>query len=183
MDAWIVQDGNYGEFERGQVAELAVEFWATERLVDAPGHTPRARPKGDGSYAITGQVTAIRDDAWALDCGIGIFQDQRPPNGISVGDWLTGTVHLGIDPFFYFERLHAFEAFPPLIYTWQIVNLSIQTAPFVEVRGVRSRDPDQIGWRPIERTDAWHDDNGHASYLLECALLRPGPKRTSATAT
>jgi len=136
MDAWIVQDGNYGEFERGQVAELAVEFWATDRLVDAPGHAPSARPKGDGSYAITGQVIAIRDDAWALDCGIGIFQDQRPPDGISIGDWLTGTVHLGIDPFFYFEHLHAFEAFPPLIYTWQIVTISIQTAPFIEVGGV-----------------------------------------------
>lgn len=69
MDAWIVQDGNYGEFERGQVAELAVEFWPPERLVDAPSRTPHVRPTGDVSYDITGQVTAIRDNAWALDCG------------------------------------------------------------------------------------------------------------------
>lgn len=182
MESWIVQDGNYGDFERGQVAEYAVEFWAPDPLVPISSRGRSARRLDGATYEIAGQVTAIADRAWAVDCGIGIFQDERPPADISVGDWLGGVVNLGIDPFFYFERLHSVDGFPPLIYTWQILSISMQTAPFIEVGGARTRDSGQHGWREVERTDAWHDNESFASYLFDCTLLDANPKRTSATA-
>ena len=32
------------------------------------------------------------------------------------------------------------------------------------------RDPDRIGYVETKATDAWNDDQGHASYILECEL-------------
>jgi hypothetical protein len=36
-------------------------------------------------------------------------------------------------------------------------------------------------YRVVEQTNAWDDDGGYASYILECTLLDDPPKRTSAT--
>jgi hypothetical protein len=71
---------------------------------------------------------------------------------------------------------------PPLIYTWRIAEISRQTAPFVEAGNMLVRDPTKLGWLPLERTDAWHDDDGLADYKLDCVLLDVPPKRSSTTA-
>jgi hypothetical protein len=127
------------------------------------------------------------EKAWALDCGIGFYQDQPPPPppppGVAVGDMVRGIVNLGVDPFFYFERLHAFAGMPPLIYTWRIDGISRQAAPFVQAGNALVRDPPKQGWLPLNRTDAWHHDDGRASYKLDCVLLDVPPKRSSTTAT
>jgi hypothetical protein len=34
----------------------------------------------------------------------------------------------------------------------------------------------------VERTNAWHDDDGLAAYKLDCVLLDVPPKRSSTTA-
>ena len=62
-------------------------------------------------------------------------------------------------------------------------HIRMQTAPYVRA-GDRCwvRDKTRLGWREIDHTDAWHDDDGHADYLLECRLLDVPPKRTRATA-
>jgi hypothetical protein len=183
LDSWIVQDGNYPDFESGQHAEFAVEFYFPEPP-ELTGHDDtRVRWTDGTSYEISGRVIAIVENAWVLDCGIGVYQDQAPPPGIAVGDMVRGVANLGIDPFFYFERLHAFAGMPPLIYTWRIDEITRQTAPFVEAGNVFIRDPRKLGWLPLERTDAWHDDDGQATYKLDCVMLDVPPKRTSTTAT
>jgi hypothetical protein len=183
LDSWIVQDGNYPDFERGQQAEFAVEFFCPDPLELTDDATPLVRWAGDTSYEICGRVMAIAEKAWAIDFGIGVYQDELAPRGLAVGDMVRGIVNLGVDPFFYFERLHAFAGMPPLIYTWRIDGISRQTAPFIQAGNMLIRDPSKQGWLPLERTDAWHDDEGRASYKLDCALLDVPPKRSSATAT
>jgi hypothetical protein len=64
-----------------------------------------------------------------VDCGIGVYQEQPPPPGIAVGDMVRGIANLGVDPFSYFERLHAFAGMPPLIYTWRIDERSPDRRP------------------------------------------------------
>jgi hypothetical protein len=183
LDSWIVQDGNYPDFVGGQQAEFAVEFCFLEPPELAGDVASCARRTVGTSSEISGRVTAIVEQAWVLDCGIGVYQDQPPPPGIAVGDLVRGVANLGVDPFFYFERLHAVAGMPPLIYTWRIDAISRQAGPFVQAGNVLARDRTKDGWLPLERTDAWHDDDGLASYKLDCDLLDVPPKRSSTTAT
>jgi hypothetical protein len=183
LESWVIQDGNYGDFERGQNAEFAVEFWAPQPLALTSNRAFAAHHLGGSAYDVHARVVTVTDRAWVIDCGIEIYRDESPPSGLTVGDWLRGTIHLGVDPFFYFERLHAIDGFPALVRSWRIDAISQQTGPFVQIDGMSMRDPGQMGWRPINRTDAWSDDDGLASYLFECTLLDVPPKRKSATAT
>jgi len=105
------------------------------------------------------------------------------PQGLSRGDFVKGGISLGVDPFFYFEMLHALPGMPPLIYSWRINSIRIQTAPFIKKGNIFSRDEDKLGYKAIERTNAWKDDNGSGEYLLTCARLDIPPKFRSATAT
>ena len=97
---------------------------------------------------------------------------------------VAGTAYLGVDPFSYFERFHNLQGMPDLVYTWRIESIVRQTAPFIDRgEGILVRDPSKLGWMPLDETDAWHDDNGFAEYVLTCTLLDVPPKRSSATAT
>ncbi len=183
LDAWIVQDGNYPDFERGQQADFAVEFYFAEPPTVTDHQSPSIVHVEDTSYAVVGRVLATSEKAWVLDCGIGIYQELPVPAGVEVGRCVRGTASLGVDPFFYFERLHALPEMPPLVYTWRIDAIWRNAAPFVRSGSVLVRDPEQLGWIPLERTDAWHDDDGRASYRLDCVLLDSPPKRSSSTAT
>jgi hypothetical protein len=183
LDAWIVQDGNYPDLESGQQAEFAVEFYFPEPLELIEGGIPSARWISGTSYEISARVTAIIDRAWVLDCGIGIYRDDSPPSGVGVGDMVRGTVDLGVDPFFYFERLYATPGLPPLVYSWRIDEISRQTAPFINTGHEFVRDPTKLGWSPVRRTNAWHDDDGMATYKLDCELLNVPAKRSTTTAT
>jgi hypothetical protein len=182
VDSWIVQDGNYPDFESGQQAEFAVEFYFPEPAELTDQVAPRAHLIDGCSYELSGRVMVLMEEAWVLDCGIGVYQEQPPPPGIAVGDMVRGVANLGVDPFPYFERLHAFAGMPPLIYTWRIDEISRQTAPFAEAGNMLTRDPTKLGWLLLERTDAWHDDDGRADYKLDCILLDVPPKRSSTTA-
>jgi len=183
LDAWIVQDGNYPDFERGQQVEFAVEFDFAEAPVLTESTSSSIAHLEDTSYEVVARVLAATEKAWALDCGIGIFQELPPPAEVEIGRYVRGTANLGVDPFVYFERLHALPSMPPLVYTWRIDAIWRNAAPFVRSGDVLIRDPAQLNWMPLQRTDAWHDDDGHASYKLDCVLLDLPPKRSSATAT
>jgi hypothetical protein len=157
LDSWIVQDGNYPDFESGQHSEFAVEFYFPEPPELIEHGAPGVRWTEGNSYEVSGRVVAIVEKAWVLDCGIGVYQDQPPPPAIAAGGMVRGIANLGVDPYFYFDRLHRSAGMPPLIYTWRIAEISRQTAPFVEAGNVLIRDPTKLGWLPMERTDAWHD--------------------------
>ena len=184
LAAWIIQDGNYPDFELGQSAEFAVEFWPVEPFAIAIGGIRSAVPGAGSTYDVCAQVVAVDGGYWVIDMGLQVFEEAPPPDGVKVGSWIRGTIGLGVDPFFYFERLYRFEQMPPLIYTWTIDAIAMQTAPFVEAEPrMVAGDPDRLAWERIGKTDAWHDDGGNGSYLLTCSRLPVEPKRSSSTAT
>lgn len=181
ISSWIIQDGNYPDFCRGQIVEFAVEFYP-EQFAYTNRRAKRIEHLRDEQYEASGEVVYSTADQWVLDLGILVYQDSKPLAGAKPGVYFAGKVNLGIDPFFYFERLCKMPNIPALIYTWKIEQILRQTAPFKNQNGLLIRDPDKLGWTEIDATDAWKDDGGNASYILECSKLEHEPKHTSRTA-
>jgi hypothetical protein len=182
LDSWIIQDGNYGEFQTGDVTTFAVEFWTQDHALAlaAPAPAgPSIQHVTDATYRIHAPIVYLAPRWWVIDIGIPVFQEQVPPAGTALGQWVQGEINLGIDPFFYFERLAQARESPPLIFEWTIDAIDMQTAPIVETSpGIRARDPARHGWKRIAQTDAWHDDTGDATYLLHCRLKNRAPRHS-----
>ena len=187
LSSWIILDGNYDDFETGQCAEFALEFYSQAfRKIDVK--VKSSKRLGAAEYEIIGEVIYLTPEVWVLDFGICAFQESKPPAGTQVGSFVTAKIHLGIDPFFYFEYLHSLPNMPSLMYSWNINSISQQTAPFVETREpsgrkVLIRDAMKLGYKLISKTDAWKDDNGNAEYVLRCTRLGVPPHFKSSTAT
>lgn len=176
-----LQDGNYGDIACGERLDAAVEFYFEDAPTLAEERTPAAQHEGGSTYEVVGCVTIVESDAWVIDIGIPVFWESAPPKGLSVGDCVAGKATLGVDPFFYFERLGQRVSMPPLIYIWRIFEILRQTAPYIPAGPrVMIRDPSKLGWAPLQRTDAWNDDAGRADYLLRCELLPEPPRRSRA---
>jgi hypothetical protein len=190
LSAWIIQDGNYPDFVAGRTAEFAVEFYygpSTEiALVNAD---ISARLAVDSKYNVVAELVSQTSDVTILDVGILIYAEREgafPEH--QRGARVETTLSFGVDPFFYFEQLSKNPAIPPLIYSWRILSILRQTAPWVEVkdhsgRSMRIRDEHKLGYVEVNRTDAWKDDGGFGEYILRCELLEIDPKRKSATPT
>jgi hypothetical protein len=198
LDSWVLQDGNYPDFSIGQRAEFALELYARDGLRRAQGDSvqkPGYRHVVDSMYDITGVVVLANKHGAVLDFGLVAYSISRIEvsggGSIRAGDRVEGRVGLGVDPFFYFEELAQRREFPPLIYPWRIEQILRQSAPWVAARPgdypagseaaqaaaegtLQVRDSTKHGWEPIEKTDAWRDDRGRASYLLQCRR-EPGP--------
>lgn len=189
LSSWIIQDGNYPDFTAGQHAEFALEFYS-EAYRKSDARSKSLKNLGSAKYEIVGEVIYLTPEVWVLDFGICAFQESKPPEGVSVGSFVEAKIHLGIDPFFYFERLYTLPKMPALIYSWKINSIGQQTAPFIETREPSGqkllvRDEKKLGYSSIAKTDAWKDDggSGSAEYVLTCTQLDVQPKFESATAT
>jgi len=181
MSAWIIQDGNYGDFRTGQRASFALEFGMREPLVVVDATQPSMRSVGDSDYEAIGKVVYADDEWWVLDIGILIFREMRPQPNAVVGAWLAGKINIGLDPFFYFFRLAHLENAPALIYDWTIEAIEIETAPLIETSPRRFvRDPSRMALRTITETNVWDDDDGHGWYILHCRRVDGAPRRTLA---
>jgi hypothetical protein len=182
LSSWIIQDGNYGDFRCGERAAFALEFYASTEWAEIdPGRAPAPSliHAGGAHYRTSGQVVHVADDWWAIDAGTLLYREERPPRVVRRGSWLGGEIDVGVDPFFYFERLSKRADAPPLIYDWMIEKIEIQTAPFIETRPrMMERDPERPGWREIGSTDAWNDDGGRAEYNLHCKRIDGRVRRT-----
>ena len=184
LSAWIIQDGNYEDFERNQQTSVALEFYPGENLqVCAPGAPPSlALISSSGSsplYDVTGTIVHVAEDWWVVDFGIRAFrEDKSTKHKFRQGDCVRGQISFGIDPFFYFERLARRDDAPALIYEWTITKIEMQTAPRIETKPKYfERDPRLLGWREVEKTDAWLDDDGRAEYLLHCRRSEAPPRQ------
>lgn len=190
LASWIIQDGNYGDFHPGE-ATFAVEFYPLEIAIgpqtDSSSNISMQRVR-DSRYRVTGSVLHVAKDWWVLDIGFHAYLDREPPPNAIPGVSVQGLIELSIDHFAYFERLGREPDAPPLIYDWQIQRIDIQTARWIEAgprwrpsdaglqRAGFERDASEFGWREVEQTNAWYDDDGFAEYLLHC-------RRTSAPPT
>jgi hypothetical protein len=187
LSAWIIQDGNYPDFKTGQHAEFALEFYP--KIIRASELKVKSAKRLDAAkYEINAEVVYLTPEVWVLDFGICAFQESKPPKEMSLGEYVNAEIYLGIDPFFYFERLYAFSGIKPLVYSWKINLIRQQTAPFIEThkpsgQKVLIRDETKLGYKKLDETDAWKDDDGHGEYVLNCVRFDVAPKFGSATAT
>jgi hypothetical protein len=178
---WIIRDGNYPDFERGQQVEFAVEFWYDDPPHEASG-APSASLIQESDYLVTARVEHTSAEAWVIDCGIAMYRDVPAPEGIARGGVVSGRVGIGVDHFAYFEQLHAVPGMPPLIYTWIVDSIELYSAPMVEVNGIRQYDAARASHELIEQTDAWlHGTSTGQSYILHCTLLDVPPKHQRTT--
>ncbi|HEY0910162.1 MAG TPA: hypothetical protein VGD75_08005, partial [Bradyrhizobium sp.] len=137
LDSWVIEDGNYPEFTRDAEVAFALELYASSPLEEVePGSNPAAflRHIGEANYEVLGQVVYVADDWWVMDVGVLAFREERPPTNLRRGNWLCGKIFIGIDPFFYFERLAHQPGAPGLIYDWKIEKIEVQTSPLIEVK-------------------------------------------------
>jgi hypothetical protein len=176
LDSWIIMDGNYGDFARDAEVAFALEFHATPPLEEVEPNAilaPSLTRVGNADYEALGQVVHVADDWWVINVGVLAFREEKPPANVRPGRWLRGRIFIGIDPFFYFERLAHQHSAPALIYNWKIEKIEVQTAPLIRVGPrIMTRDPAQLGWKEIVETNA-REDAGE--YLLHCSRL-DGPR-------
>jgi hypothetical protein len=181
LSAWIIQDGNYGDFTRGQRAAFALEFEAQGEWteIDANSNpTTSLINIGGPFYQAHGRVAHVAKDWWVMDLSVLAYKEWPAPAIVRSGAWLTCELCLVVDHFSYFERLSDQADAPALIYDWQIEKIEMQTGPWIEVSPrYWERDQNRLGWREIDRTDAWHDDEGYGEYLLHCKRLGDAPRR------
>jgi hypothetical protein len=174
LSSWIIQDGNYGEFEVGREYRFALEFYAPEIVVDASPVDARVlAPLGNAKYKGIGSVIYGSDNAWVIDVGVPAYRQERLPARARVGSRVAGDIYIGVDPFFYFESLCALPGMPNLYRQWFIRRILLETTPWLETvdetgRTLRTRDESKTGYKEVDATDAWQDDGGHGHYLLEC---------------
>jgi len=187
LSSWIIQDGNFADFETGRKAKFALEFFPQSvRLSDV---TSKSAIRRDAAkYEINGEIVLLAAKVWVLDFGIRAFQNSAPPTGVSAGQFVAAEIYLGIDPFYYIEELFTLPGMPPLIYSWKVNSIAQETAPLIESlkpsgQKVLIRDKNKLGYKTIPKTDAWKDDDGHGEYVLTCERLDIPPKFESETAT
>jgi hypothetical protein len=180
LDSWIVQDGNYCDFRIGEETQFAVEFHPFRTSPAASQSAQMVRQNGC-RYQCQARYAFIAENVCVLDFGIAAYSELRSPMDAKLNDWIDVELYLGIDPFFYSERLVDIPGMPLLSYDWRIEKIWLETTPWLETRDssgrtVRSRDATREGFRETGATDAWNDDGGHAHYLLECRVIG-GPRR------
>lgn len=192
LSAWVLQDGNYTDFVVGQVRQFALEFnyppHARLRPTAEPGLSCRA-VDDDATYRIRAElVRSAREpmehchilDFGLLAYGESMVLDDFEPSAAGVR--LGGEIRLDVDHFAYMEHLATRPGMPPLIYTWRIDEIRLDTSPSMSIEfghplyggpnegPIEIRDPERKRWRNVEATDTW---NHSGSYTLRCALLDP----------
>jgi hypothetical protein len=183
VDSWIIQDGNYGDFSVGQLASFALEFYPQSLKPSQSKSLAFTNVRGC-RYRIRGEVVFCQNGVWVLNTGFLAYQQGEPPDYVSQHSWVEGDVNIGIDPFMYFEDLKNRSGIPTLTYSVSVEKILLETTPWLTKvdesgREIWWRDEQDESYQEIEKMDAWKDDNGHASYVLECSEME-GRKLTSA---
>lgn len=180
LAAWIIQDGSYGDFEVGREYRFALEFYRHDVVVGpAASSTPSLAHIGNALHEAVGTIVFCIDSAWVVDFGVPAFQEAKPPSWATPGTSDSGRFYLGVDPFFYFERLKKERGMPNLFRQWFIRRILLETTPWKENMDphglkVTTRDSTRESFIEVTATDAWNHDNGHGHYIFECEQ-RPEP--------
>ncbi len=175
IDAWIIQDGNYGDFTVGQKTQFALEFHP-HSLKSSDCKSSSATHVKASRYQICGQVVYRTKSVWVLDMGFLAYQESSPPRYAGKGSWVEGEIYLGVDPFMYFEHLKNMSGMPSLTYSFRIGQIFLETTPWLtrsddSGHSMMVRDEENESYREVAETDAWNDDNGHAHYVLKCISM------------
>lgn len=176
LAAWIIQDGNYGEFEAGHEYRFALEFYPHDiALASAASTVPGLSHLSGALHDARGTIVFCTDSAWVVDFGVPAFQEAKPPPWAKPGMSVGGRVYLGVDPFFYFERLKNEKGIPNLFRQWFLRRILLETTPWKEstdAHGLKvlTRDTARESFVEVPATDAWNHDGGSGHYVFECEL-------------
>ena len=168
LDAGIIQDGHHQDFFRGQQAEFAVEFdlagWEP-----SPDGSPSAQRVGDCDYDVVARVAAVAGEGWVLDCGLLAHSGAQapPPPEIAQGDSVAARARLGVSTVAHPQARFGVEGLRRLWFV-ERVHHKVDPAETVIEPSLLVGDPQEIGWEELAFTSAWQDDDGRATYLLEC---------------
>lgn len=175
LSSWIIQDGNYPDFEVGRDYEFALELALSEVCSAKSSESNSLRHIEGSDYDFNGKLVFVREDVAVLDVGILCFK-ERPSKKFGLeGQNLSGRIYLGVDPFFYMESLCEIPGIPALSYSWTISEILFETTPWRMTlqdgrRFYERRDDVPRTFRAVRRTDTWNDDSGSAHYVLICTL-------------
>jgi hypothetical protein len=175
--SWIIQDGNYADFERDRSYRFALEFFPHRLRPSRRGAAVAHRLEHDvgGLYDARGTVVRVSEESWVVDLGVPVFQDAAPPSWAKPGVAVSGRIYVGIDPYFYFENLRHEPGMPNLFRRWRVRKIQLETTPWKASVGRRgekllARRKIRPTFKDVPRTDAWKHDHGRAHYILECEL-------------
>jgi hypothetical protein len=75
LSSWIIQDGNYPDFDRNQQTAFALEFYPAENLQvydsqAAPSLSLTKSSARSALYNAIGRVVHVADDWWVVDFGL-----------------------------------------------------------------------------------------------------------------
>jgi hypothetical protein len=180
LSRWIIEDGNYEDFCVGDVRRFALEFWASTQLTRAAENVISLREQSGHSYDAVGRLVFASNGVWVIDCGVLAYSERESEieNGCKVGDFVRGSLRLGVDPFFYFEQHYKIPSIPPLIYEWQVNSIEQDTTPYILSGDARTyiRDESQRSHRSVRGTakDLIVPDRG-PEFILYCSKLRTEP--------
>ncbi len=120
LSSWIIADGNYPNWACGDEAAFALEFYAPEsleKIEPTENPSPELVLIGAPYYQVSGKCVHVDIDGdqswWVIDAGILIYRNERPPQNVRLGSWWRGKIYVGVDHFFYMERVVAITK-PPL---------------------------------------------------------------------
>lgn len=182
LNSWIVQDGNYDDFETNGSYRFALEF-SPKDVKPLPRDDHAEQPiftqvAGD-EHEVFGTVLRVTESNWVADFGVPAFQDSKPPAWAHPGVTFHGRVYIGVDPYFYGSYLKDEPGMPNLFREWIVTRILLETTPWVEVTNPNGsktrtrnfvRDSVPRTFVEVSKTDAWHDDGGCGNYILECKL-------------
>jgi hypothetical protein len=176
LNSWIIADGNYDDFRVGEVRSFALEYYAENDLLPlSKSRATRSLARLDGShYAVTGRTLHVAPEWVVIDVGVPAYRElysvPPPPKRFE------GTVWLGVDPFFYFERLARQPGAPALIFDWRILRIEVETAPRILKDGMWIYDPERLKRKDVEDTRDGED------FVLHCELMPGKPRHSLAPA-
>ena len=169
IESWIIQDGNYPDFEIHERYSFALEFYP--HTLEKAGEEKAFEQVEKFLYKVTAEIIYIDRNSWVIDFGISAYQPQRPPKKFKVGDFVSGVFYLGVDHFEYFESLKNLKNYPQITNQWYLSEIELDTTPFIETAPKYfERDKQKISFKRISKTDAWNDTNGSGSYVFKCQL-------------
>jgi len=181
VDCWIIRDGNYANFIRGQSISFALEFFAPHKLIEvAPADTPYLNNSYGAYHEASGPIVHLMDNWWAVNFGIKLFRHGKPPTWAKIGSWVQGFVYVGVDPFYYSKEFSLASNAIPLIYNWRVEKIQRDVTPMNDQENIHIYDRSLRTWIEVDATDAWADGLS-ASYLLQCALLSKSEQRRITT--
>lgn len=187
LESWIIQDGNQPDFRQGQLAEFALFFQLQGDVKKIKGGMPQADYIKESVYDVTARVVYTARESWGIDFGLLAYTNQPPPPGVKVGAAVSAQIWLGVDYYLYAQALSKIEVVPPMIYTWKIQKILMQTTPFIKTistepgrlfgKEIFVRDREKLSYKELVSTDARSDDDGNATYILSCDQVGENAKR------